>query len=904
MLCKSLYAKFQAFLLICCASMAFATDYSPLTDWVDFPGGPAVWSFGGRVETGFGTGVFGDFIPADHIPDTWTSAPAGDGYVVPDTYGTCSVLKIDPWRDNPGPVMNAWVNHQATARVTPEPGIYNLSVNFIGTGYANPSIQITKVYVIKNGSDILWSGDILNYSTPAETTITNLSIAAGDSLDFISANNGTSESRSCLTANLTLVTGLNESECTVLLPADLNHDCVVDLSDFSKFAEQWLGCTRANDPDCQADIERVLTEYWIAQAFTGSNPIPPISFTYNGVSSTTFLPTWIFSRTRAELDSNRTQWTLVYTEPGNGSLQVTCQAIEYHDYQAVEWVVWFENHGSTDTPILENIQALDATFGSNSSGDFTLYYNGGTNNSIDDYQPLQTTLGVHANQSFVPYGGRPSDLVLPFFNLAQPDGSGIVLGVGWTGRWAAVFARHSDMTVNVQAGMDITHLKLFPGEKIRTPAILALTWSGGDRMRGHNQWRRLLLTHYTPTSNGQTVQPPIAASAGFIPFESTTETNMIQAIHSISANGLQIDTYWIDAGWYACPNGWASTVGDWTADPARYPNGLKPVSDAAHARGYKLLLWFEPERVMEGTPLYVNHPDWLLAPANLPPERQYQAPWRMLYYGNPAALAWAKTYFSAFIKTNGIDIYRQDLNLHPLWYWRNGEASDRQGMREIKHVMGLYEYLDFLISDNPGLLLDVCAGTGSRVDFEIMRRALNLTRSDGAWWNPIGEQSMTYGYSFWTAITGIGSISNDYYDFRSGMGGHIAVAFDYNNTGVSAWNQWKLNFAQYKPIKDLYTGDFYPLTGYNLADTVWMAWQYHSPELGQGLVQAFRRPGSTATATAMTFKLRGLDPSATFTVTNLDGGASTNTGDTLMKIGLPVTISHAPGSALIRYTKN
>lgn len=897
---KCLYSTFQIFVFIYCAGITFATDYNPLTDWIDFPGSPAAWNFGGRVETGYGTGIFGDFILGAHVPDI---AGFMDGYMVPGTYDTCSILKIDPWRDNPGPVMNAWTTYQATARVSPEAGIYNVEVSFIGTGYAAEGVGSTNVYVVKNGSGILFQGNLHDYSTSVGTTLTNITFHAGDYLDFISANNGTSESRSCLTATLTLVSGLNESECTVLLPADLNHDCVVDLSDFLKFAEQWLGCTRTNDPDCQADIEEVMANEWIAQAFTGSNPVPPISFTYNGASSTSFLPTWNFSRTKTELEANRTQWTLVYTEPENGPLQVACQVIEYHDYPAAEWVVWFENHGSTDTPILENIQALDATFGSNSSGDFTLYYNGGTNNSIDDYQPLQATLGADSSQRFVPYGGRPSDLVLPFFNLAQPDGSGIMLGIGWTGRWAATFARSSDTAVQVKAGMEITHFILYPGEKIRTPAMLMLSWSGRDRLRGHNQWRRLLLAHYSPTPNGQQVQPPIAASAGFIPFESTTETNMIQAINSISANDLPMDTYWIDAGWYACPNGWATTVGDWTADPARYPNGLKPVSDAAHARGYKLLLWFEPERVMEGTPLYVNHPDWLLAPANLPPERQYQAPWRMLYYGNPEALAWAKTYFSTFIKNNGIDIYRQDLNLHPLWYWRNGEASDRQGMREIKHVMGLYEYLDFLISDNPGLLLDVCAGTGSRVDFEIMRRALNLTRSDGAWWNPIGEQSMTYGYSFWGPITGIGAVSNDYYDFRSGMGDHIAVAFDYNNTSVTAWNQWKLNFAQYKTIKDLYTGDFYPLTGYSLSDTVWMAWQYDSPEMGQGLVQAFRRPANTVAT--MIFHLQGLEPDAAYTLTNLDQPTpATTSGSQLMTQGLPINLATPRSSVIITYRKN
>ncbi len=186
--------------VVCCASMAYATNYNPNTDWVVAPGEPDAWTYGGRVETA--PGVFDAFIPGTHVP-----AIAGfiDGYLVPGTYDTCAIFQVDPWKGNAGPVLNAWVNYQATARVTPEAGIYDLTVSFIGTGYADPSVQDTNVYVVKNGSDVLWQGKINDYVTPAGTSISNLVFAAGDYLDFISGNNGPGESRSCLTANLVLV---------------------------------------------------------------------------------------------------------------------------------------------------------------------------------------------------------------------------------------------------------------------------------------------------------------------------------------------------------------------------------------------------------------------------------------------------------------------------------------------------------------------------------------------------------------------------------------------------------------------------------------------------------------------------------------------------------------------------
>ena len=48
-------------------------------------------------------------------------------------------------------------------------------------------------------------------------------------------------------------------------------------------------------------------------------------------------------------------------------------------------------------------------------------------------------------------------------------------------------------------------------------------------------------------------------------------------------------------------------------EPAdRFPNGLRPISDAAHREGMKFLVWFEPERVYRDTYLSKEHPEWVM----------------------------------------------------------------------------------------------------------------------------------------------------------------------------------------------------------------------------------------------------------------------------------------------------
>ena len=73
-------------------------------------------------------------------------------------------------------------------------------------------------------------------------------------------------------------------------------------------------------------------------------------------------------------------------------------------------------------------------------------------------------------------------------------------------------------------------------------------------------------------------------------------------------------------------------------DAKRFPQGMKPVSDAAHAVGAKFMLWFEPERVVKGTQWSVEHKDWMLDCPQ--PKGSEQAVWLLFDLGNDAACDW------------------------------------------------------------------------------------------------------------------------------------------------------------------------------------------------------------------------------------------------------------------------
>jgi sugar lactone lactonase YvrE len=103
-------------------------------------------------------------------------------------------------------------------------------------------------------------------------------------------------------------------------------------------------------------------------------------------------------------------------------------------------------------------------------------------------------------------------------------------------------------------------------------------------------------------------------------------------------------------------------------------------------------------------------------------------------------------------------------------------------------------------------------------------------------------------------------------------------------------------------VRHLYRGDFYPLGSYSTAASVWMAWQVHRADLGEGLIQAFRRqksPESTAT-----YRLHGLELATEYVLTNLDDPKPCRmTGRDLMERGLTIHLAGQPNAAIFMYKK-
>ncbi len=349
----------------------------------------------------------------------------------------------------------------------------------------------------------------------------------------------------------------------------------------------------------------------------------------------------------------------------------------------------------------------------------------------------------------------------------------------------------------------------------------------------------------------------------------------------------------MDAGWYEYTEAWHDGVGNWIADPKRFPEGLKPLADSMTARNKKFLLWYEPERVRENTYLYneaMKHQNWIV-------KRDNDLLWNL---ADDGACKFLSQYIAQSMVNNGVSVYRQDFNFSPLVYWEDADKNfygGRKGICENHYVTNLYKYLDCLLDTVDGLIIDNCASGGKRLDIEMTRRSIPLWRSDyncGAADGSIKEdvleatQSMTYGLSFWLPYSGTNRYFHSEYASRSAI-----------LTNQSVYEPSPEEYNKYAEVSEYMTKNYYPVQfgGLELG-------KYHAMQFGDGTEGAaviYKREKTESSQ--FTLKLNGLEPDKEYKITDIDkpGFSSLYTGKQLMESGMQLNITETPKAAVIFY---
>jgi alpha-galactosidase len=609
-----------------------------------------------------------------------------------------------------------------------------------------------------------------------------------------------------------------------------------------------------------------LAEQWVASVTSeGSEKLPwvnqwlgtalPFSFKYGGERSDRLLQQWQLQKGRIERDPQSVRQEYVWSDKGTG-LRVIWRLKRFVRFPAVEWLLVFENTGTRDSLLLEDIQSLDLRLNQASrDGLYTVHGARGGRSLPDDMIPFS----LYPNPD--PVSGESelngdysasSNVYLPFFNLETPETRGVLVGLGWSGDWRARF-RAGGRGLRTRAGLRTSHFYLRPGERVRDARMLLLFWEG-NRLHGHNMFRQLLYQCYVPQLRGRPQEPLVSVNVGYQRdfLDQANEQTVSPLIDPFIRLGAEV--FIIDAGWYGSP--WLEHFGEWTYSKEKYPRGFRPISERLAKANALFGLWLVPENVSKSAAIVREHPDFV---------REDN---RFADYALRLELSGARQWFldrlDELVKNQGLTCYRQDGRSA-----LGEDLPDRQGISERLHFAGLYDLLDTMRERYPFLVMEGCAGGGRRIDLETVSRFHWHQKAD-RWGHSEEDQCSLYGANLYLpgGVINMATVAVDDYAAWSSFAGQLLLVWSPLDRDFPM-DLAQRQIARYKRIRSLLSGDFYPLTRCSLEEPS-VGYQFHRFDLQKGFALLFRRPNSDRrvfpTPDKYVVRLGGLKPDGNYRV--------------------------------------
>jgi hypothetical protein len=528
-----------------------------------------------------------------------------------------------------------------------------------------------------------------------------------------------------------------------------------------------------------------------------------------------------------------------------------------------------------------------------------------------------------------PVKNRPREMI-PYVLIEETTAArrGWYLGIEFSGRTRITLTR-SGAALRGEAGLDPTpgpyRTRLPPGGVLATPTVFIGSFSGGPDGAGNNlrRWVREVLGH-APTLLDPSYPLMVSNSWG-----SGMAVNEPLAQHMIEdAASLGLEMFHLDAGWFR-------GVGDWRADPVKFPHGIAALANFAHAHGVRFGLWVSWAQAgvsREPGALNVYDPatrDWLIAD----PPAGWKAPEPFkgitVDLGVPAAAAWAASELERIVDDYRLDMLEHDgylvaqgssRNDHPAappepgtlkvsedsgYLWVEGSNSTDVSDHATRAYYRIYEQLR---SRHPKLLLELCNDGGRMLDFGSAAHGDYFSVTDT--YDPLANRRAFFDASHVLPPAMLESYVADWpapraenfrYLLRSGMLGWFSLMLDTSRWTPEQRAEARVQFALYRSMLRplIRTADLYHVS--ERPDGVhWDGLEYYAPALHRGVLYAFR--GASPDEPVHQFRLAGLRAGARYALTFQDRTPASRTvarGAALMQQGVAVALAAPLSSELV-----
>ena len=313
--------------------------------------------------------------------------------------------------------------------------------------------------------------------------------------------------------------------------------------------------------------------------------------------------------------------------------------------------------------------------------------------------------------------GTSSPQATPFIGLLSPgttEEQGEVLGVNliYSGNFYGCVQCGQYGTIRVQLGINPYQFgwQLAPGTSFCTPeAVLVYSVNGLAGMS--NIFHRLYRTRVCRGWYRDRERPVLLNSWEGMYFE-INEEKMLTLAEEAAELGIELLV--MDDGWFKGRNTDTTSLGDWTEDKKKFPDGLQSLAKKVKQKGIDFGIWFEPEMISRESDLYREHPDWVIrSPLYEPILSRHQL---VLDLSNPAVCEYLIDAVSKVLVPGNISYVKWDMNRH---LTDLGSAYlDRKNQNELSHryVLGLYRVMETLTERFPQVLFESCSSGGGRFD--------------------------------------------------------------------------------------------------------------------------------------------------------------------------------------------
>ena len=316
---------------------------------------------------------------------------------------------------------------------------------------------------------------------------------------------------------------------------------------------------------------------------------------------------------------------------------------------------------------------------------------------VECAEPLPEHEWRRAGRRGLPGHGGPPGLYLLAENAGWDSGLVLAAQLAWSGDTALAVER-DDEGRHLLSASDAGGFTLQPGERHEAPPLLLAISSRGRN--GAMQQMHGAVRARTDWPEGAMRPRPVHLNSWEACYFRHDQARIIELARAAAAIGAE--RFVLDDGWFMGRDHDRAGLGDWVADPAKYPAGLKPLAQAVQALGLEFGLWVEPEMVNPDSDLYRAHPEWALhVPGGPKPTARNQLVLNL-------SLRQVEDYLFASLASLLADV--------PIAYLKWDHNRDLAPAGGAGQVAGVYRLLARLRAAHPDVEIESCAGGGGRID--------------------------------------------------------------------------------------------------------------------------------------------------------------------------------------------